>query len=139
MSLSSYLVDKFAKATVNKQKIKKETTVYGTIEIANGRPYAKIDGSDTLTPVMTTADVKTGNRVMIQLKDHSAVVIGNISSPSASSSRVSEIVFDQQKIDRIDIENGQIKIQLQEQYQNIEQILTDIISIKTRLSNLENK
>lgn len=139
MSLSDYLIDKFAKVTVNKQKTKKEITVYGNIEIQDGRPFVKIDGSELLTPVITTADVKTGNRVMVQLKDHSAVVIGNISVPSASSADVSEIVIDQETIDRIDRENQSIKETIATNTEDISTIYGKITAIEKRLTALENQ
>lgn len=136
MNLSNYLIDKFAKATVNKQKVKKETTVYGTVQITDGKPYVKIDGSNILTPVTTTADIQTGNRVIVQLKDHGAVVTGNISVPSASSSTVSEITINQQTVDRVDKENQAIKEALTGHTNAINTITTDIANIKKSLNEL---
>lgn len=138
MELSSYLIDRFAKATVNKQKTKKETTVYGTIQFQNGQPFVKIDGSNILTPVTTTADIETGNRVIVQIKDHSAVVTGNISSPSASSTTVSEIVIDQEKINRIDRENQQIKETLTNQTDQISELTGKVTTLEKKVAALEN-
>lgn len=90
MSLSNDLVSQFVKATKD-AKSKSETTVYGTVVIYDGLTYVKIDGSDLLTPVSTTADVKYGERVTVLIKNHSATITGNVSSPSASSADVKEI------------------------------------------------
>lgn len=91
MELSSDLLSQFVKAAAgdNKQK-KNETTVYGTV-VYNGKPYVKLDGSDLLTPISTTTDVKDGERVTVLIKDHTAVVTGNVSSPAARTDYVKDI------------------------------------------------
>lgn len=92
MALSSDLISQFAKVTKDDTKDKnKESTVYGTIVEYNDTLYAKLDGSDLLTPVSTTAEFKTGERVTVLLKNHSATVTGNASSPSARTGTVKEI------------------------------------------------
>ena len=82
MGLSSDLLSQFAKATKTEKKTNKESTVYGTVKEYDSKLYVQIDGSDLLTPASTTADMKNGERVIIQIKDHSATIIGNMSSPS---------------------------------------------------------
>lgn len=91
MGLSNDLISQFVKATKDEDKTKKETTVYGTIVKYNDSNYVKLDGSEFLTPVYTTTEYKTGERVAVLLKNHSATVTGNISSPSARSGTVKEI------------------------------------------------
>lgn len=93
MSLSSELISQFVKATKDNTKTKTETIVYGTV-VYNGKPYVKIDGSELLTPVTTTASVNDGERVTVMIKDHTATVTGNISSPSASTGDVKEVSAD---------------------------------------------
>ena len=90
-SLSSDIVSLFVKATNDKTETKKETTVYGTTVEYNGSIYVKLDGSDLLTPVSTTANVKADERVTVMIKDHTATVTGNLTSPSASSSDVKDV------------------------------------------------
>ena len=91
MGLSSDLISQFVKATKEEDTSSKETTVYGTTVEYNGYTYVKLDGSDLLTPVSTTADTKPGERVTVMIKDHTATVTGNISSPSARTDDVKEI------------------------------------------------
>ena len=91
MALSSDLISQFVKATKDGTKRKQESTVYGTIVEHEGKKYAKLDGSSLLTPVVTTAAVKVGERVTVLIKNHTATVTGNISSPSASSGDVSDL------------------------------------------------
>lgn len=94
MNLSSDLLSQFAKATKDNKKTQTESTVYGTVKEYNNMLYVQIDGSELLTPASTTSDMKNGERVMIQIKDHSATVIGNISSPSARVEDVKNVTDD---------------------------------------------
>ena len=92
MALSSDLISQFAKVTKDGTKDKNKASIaYGTVVEKNEVLYAKLDGSDLLTPISTTADVKNGERVTILLKNHSATVTGNISSPSARTDDVKEL------------------------------------------------
>lgn len=91
MSLSNDLLYQFAKMTSNKKQTNKDKTVYGTIIRQNGASYVKIDGSDILTPISSTADVIDGDRVTVLIKDHQAIVTGNLSSPSATKDSVDDI------------------------------------------------
>lgn len=88
MGLSNDLLSQFAKVTNDTSKKKKETsTVYGTVVEGGG---VKLDGSDIVTPVSTTVDMKAGDRVIVMIKNHSATVTGNLNDPAASSQGVSE-------------------------------------------------
>ena len=91
MGLSSDLISNFAKVTKKENKKKSEATVSGTVVIYGNITYVKFDGSDLLTPVSLTSEVKDGDRVNVLVKNHTATVTGNISSPSASSATVEEI------------------------------------------------
>ena len=92
MDLSNDLISKFVKITGNQSNNKtKEGTAYGTIVEFENKMYVKLDGSDLLTPINSTSDVKDGERVTIMIKDHNAVVTGNITSPSASSGDVKKV------------------------------------------------
>lgn len=91
MSLSSDLISEFVKVTKDDEKPKSETIVYGTTVIYDGSTYVKLDGSELLTPVSTTSSTKDGERVTVMIKDHTATITGNMSSPSARSGDVEDI------------------------------------------------
>lgn len=91
MALSNDLISQFVKATRDNKKVSNETIVHGTI-VYDGKPYVKIDGSDLLTPVSTTAGVEDGERVTVLIKNHSAIVTGNISSPSVRHDDVKDVI-----------------------------------------------
>lgn len=84
MALSEDIVSQFAKAIVPKEE-PKEATINGTFKTINGKEYVQLDGSDILTPVETSVVAETDDRVKVLIKEHSATVIGNITSPSARS------------------------------------------------------
>lgn len=89
MSISSELISEFVKVTNDKGSEKpSETTVYGTIKEYDNSYWVQLDGSEQLTPIAMTTDVKPGERVMVMIKNHTATVTGNISSPSARSEEV---------------------------------------------------
>ena len=91
MSLSSDLISEFVKVTKDDEKPKSEAIVYGTTVVYEGSTYVKLDGSELLTPVSTTSTTKNGERVTVMIKDHTATITGNMSSPSARSGDVEDI------------------------------------------------
>lgn len=91
MGLSNDLVSQFIKVTNDNTKKKNESTAYGTIKDYNGSKYVKLDGSDLLTPISSTVDAKDGERVTVMIKNHTAVVTGNMSSPAARTDDVKDI------------------------------------------------
>ena len=91
MSLSSDLISEFVKVTKDDEKPKSETVVYGTTVVYEGSTYVKLDGSELLTPVSTTTDTKPGERVTVMIKDHTATITGNMSSPSARLEDVKDL------------------------------------------------
>ena len=94
MNLSNDLVSKFAKMNKENNKKPSETIVYGTAVAYGDKIYVNLDGSDAVTPVTSTAEVKAGERVTVLLKDHSATILGNISNPSASTETTNKILDD---------------------------------------------
>lgn len=82
MGLSNDLVSQFVKAVNPENSKPKETTAYGTIKVSDGKTYVTLDGSTMDTPISSTTDAKHGDRVMVLIKDHSAVVTGNLTKPS---------------------------------------------------------
>ena len=103
MSLSSDLISEFVKVTKDDEKPKSESIVYGTTVVYEGSTYVKLDGSELLTPVSTTSSTENGERVTVMIKDHTATITGNMSSPSARSGDVEDIT------NELNIEKGKIK------------------------------
>lgn len=83
MGVSTDIISEFVKITNDKQKNVEETTVYGTAVEYEGSIYVRLDGSELLTPISTSANVVPGERVTVMIKNHTATVTGNLSSPSA--------------------------------------------------------
>lgn len=93
MALSNDLISKFVKVAKNDSNKKKtETTVFGTTVERDGRMWVKLDGSDgLLTPISSTAEVNAGERVTVMVKNHTATITGNMSSPAARTGTVNEV------------------------------------------------
>lgn len=91
MILTNELLSQFAKVTKSDTVTSNEKTVYGTIVMYNGAKYVKLDGSDMLTPAESTANTKENDRVTVMIKNHSAVVTGNASSPAIGTTEQTEI------------------------------------------------
>lgn len=91
MALPSNLISEFVKITKDNTPKKTETIVYGTIVKSDESTFMKIDGSELLTPVILTTNVVDGERVTAMIKNHSLVVTGNITSPSARTAEVEDV------------------------------------------------
>ncbi|WP_407450079.1 hypothetical protein [Fibrobacter sp.] len=164
MGLSVDLLSQFAKITKQEKPKNKETTVYGTIVEYNGGKYVKLDGSDLLTPISSTTNVKGDERVTVTIKNHSAIVTGNLSSPSARTEEVEKVGKDVAdvgaKIDEFDViiadkvntselnaeiaridtlvsENVKIRGDLEAQSADIKELEADNVTIKDALSAAE--
>ena len=131
MALSSDLISQFVQVTKD-DKTKKETTVYGTIVEYEGNKYVKLDGSELLTPISLTADAIDGERVTVMIKNHNAIVTGNMSSPAARTedvkdldNKISEfeiVIADKVSTDRLEAEIARI-----------DTLVSENITIKGRL------
>lgn len=91
MGLSSDLISQFVKITNDTKTVQKDTVVYGYIKEYNGGKYVQLDGSDMMTPYESTTEVNVGDRVAITIKNHTATVTGNHSSPSVGTGTATEI------------------------------------------------
>ena len=91
MALSPDLISQFAKLTNNETKKNNETVVRGTFKTIDGEDYVQIDGSEIWTPVTSTVEAETGERVTVLIKDHTATVTGNITSPTARTKTVDNL------------------------------------------------
>lgn len=80
MDLSKQLIKDFVEVTGETKRT--DTTVYGTAVENNGVMCVRIDGSDEITPIISTTTVKENERVTVQIKNHQAVVTGNTTNPS---------------------------------------------------------
>lgn len=92
MILSSGLISDFVKTTSDVKNEPKEATLYGKIVKNDSDTYVKLDGSDLLTPALATTTVEDGERVTVLIKNHRAIVTGNLSSPSARLADVNLVV-----------------------------------------------
>lgn len=93
MSLSAELAAQLVK-TLNKNKSTPANNLYnGTVVIHNGKEYVHIDGNpkELLTPIEKTVSIKHDDRVTVNFKDHTAIVTGNITDNSASTSTVNKV------------------------------------------------
>lgn len=141
MALPDKLISDFAKLNKQVEDRNGETTVTGTAKVYDGKVYIQIDGSDQLTPVLsTTAGVKDGDRITALIKNHSVTVTGNTSDPSASSgdledtkeeigSKITE--FEIAIGDKVDV------IELDAVKGRIDSLETDNINVKDRLTATE--
>lgn len=63
----------------------------GTARIVNGETMVQIDGASIATPCATTVTVNDGDRVIVKIKGHRAVITGNEGSPAVDSRRAEAI------------------------------------------------
>lgn len=136
MALSADLLSQFARVTNDKPEPKKETTAYGTAVIRDGKTYVKFDGSDLLTPVSTTTAVEENERVAVQIKNHTATITGNLSSPAARNSSVEDL-SDQISEFEIVIADKISTDELDVQIARIDQLTTDNVTVKEKLTAAE--
>lgn len=153
MGVSTELINQFVRVTSDKKTRVSESIVLGTVVIDNGKTFAKIDGSSTLTPIKTTTSVNDGDRVTVLIKDHTATITGNITSPSLDKGGVSDEVSDQisefeiiitdeivaqnGKIDNLISENIIIKDTLYAANAEIENLVAENVDIKGKLTATE--
>ena len=136
MGLSHDLISQFVKVTNDRQTEKKETIAYGTAVELDGKKYVRLDGSDMLTPVSSTADAEVNERVTVLIKDHTATITGNASSPAARKQSVDDVadqiteveilVADKVSTGDLDAERGRI-----------DTLVSENVTIKERLTASE--
>lgn len=139
MNLSSDLVAKFV--DVMQQDSKRNTTtgpIYGTIVEYGGSRYVKLDGSDSLTPIVSAVDSEPGERVLVNILKHSATVIGNVSSPAARTDTVKEVTNKVTEFEIIVADKADIK-DLQAQTGRIDTLVSENITIRDKLTASEGE
>lgn len=150
MGVSLDLINQFVRVTSDKKPKINETTVLATTVIDGNKTYAKIDGSSLLTPIKTTTRVNHGDRVTVLIKDHTATITGNITSPSLDKGGVAgevsdqitefeivitdEIVAQNGKIDNLISENIIIKDTLYAANAEIENLIAQNVTINGKLT-----
>ena len=131
MNLSNELLTQFAKITNDNKKDKKESTIYGTTVDHNGSIYVRLDGSDLLTPILSTADAKPNERVTVMIKNHTATITGNMTSPAARSGDVVDVT---DKVKKLQEDNVVIKDTLAANKADISDLKADNATIKNKLT-----
>lgn len=149
MGLSSDLISQFVKITKDEDKTKKETTVYGTARIRNGVTYVQIDGSELLTPVAESAGANDGERVTVLIKNHKAILNGNLDSPAARTGDVSYLGDSKLDVSTADNTYATIKqfeaaeadiFDLSAEYAEFANVTADTFeAVNTKIQNLEAK
>lgn len=152
MALSHELISQFAKIVKDDKKQSSESTVYGTvITDGNGNKYVKLDGSDQLTPLTdserpsadsTTASANDGERVSVLIKNHTATVTGNISSPSVRSEdfkNLDDQVTDIKKFDIVIAERVQANEGYIKKLQTDKADVGDLTAANAKITELETK
>ena len=92
MELSVQLLKSFAKIVNQPSKeISKTSTVYGDLKNDKNDFYVKIDGAEEYIPTYTVVNGQTGDRVVCEIRNHSVLVTGNLSSPSATGDDVKQV------------------------------------------------
>lgn len=135
MGLSNDLISQFVEITKQDKDNQNGTTVYGTIKKLNGQDYVQIDGSELMTPIKSTTYVSDGERVTVMIKNHQAIVTGNITSPATRQNDVENTV--DQKIAEFDII---VTDQIEAQYGRFEQLVTDnITAVNGEIENLKTE
>lgn len=136
MALSNDLISQFVRITNDKPTAKRETIVYGTIVEKDNTKYVKIDGSDLLTPISTTTVAEDGERVTVMIKGHTAIVNGNLSSPSARNGSVEEIGNKITEVEILIADKVSTKV-FDAQVGRIDTLVSDNVRIKERLTATE--
>lgn len=93
MALNTELISQLAKVITPKETRPEFTTVTGRAKLYDGKMYVQIDGSNgQLTPIaVSTVGLKDNDWVTVQIKNHSAIVTGNATDPSAGKSYADDI------------------------------------------------
>ena len=108
MALSSNMISQLAKVTRFTEKPKGESIVYGTIVDLFGELCVKIDGAEdgVLTPVdgiesVSSTIYKSGDRVLVTIKNHAAIVTGNVTDKAVTSTEFTGLVQTMTRFDGI--------------------------------------
>ena len=101
MDLSRNIIKRYVQVASPEKITSNSETVYGTVVNEGETLYVKIDGSDILTPVSSTIDIKANDRVLVLVKNHEATVIGSPSSPTARLEELNKLGGKVTKLDTV--------------------------------------
>ena len=101
MDLSRNIIKRYVQVASPEKITSNSETVYGTVVNEGEKLYVKIDGSDILTPVSSTIDIKANDRVLVLVKNHEATVIGSPSSPTARLEELTKLGGKVTKLDTV--------------------------------------
>lgn len=149
MEFSHELIKDFISLSKTDDETTKNERAYGTIaQMAdNSGTGVQLDGSQYVTPAARTTSFKIGDRVEVCITDHTAMVLGNYTDPSASSNKV-DALNDAVNLQgstisainsNIDIMNSTIKANssnIQILNTNINQVNTNIDQINTSIEQV---
>lgn len=146
MALSKDLIYQLVKASSGTSKpTKSESIVYGQIVESDGVKKVRLDGSNIETPISATADTIVGERVTVMIKNHTAIVTGNITSPAARTADVQELSEGVSEIDGktteavTGLENKVDKTAFDEQVLRIDELVTYDTELKEKLPQYEEE
>lgn len=85
MAISNELVRRVVN-TMNDSKVSYTTTFgYGTVHSGfNNSKQVMMDGSNYSVPISLSTDAQIGDRVLVRIDNHEAVVIGNLTTPASA-------------------------------------------------------
>lgn len=83
-TLSSDVVQEFAKTIIGEEYTEKTKNIYGKIVKKEGKYYVRLDGTDTLSPLSTSVELEDGDRVLLQFHNRELTAIGNITAPGSA-------------------------------------------------------
>lgn len=91
MVLPNELIQEFAKLTNDTDRKTPNNVMYGTVVDYNDSKWVRIDGSDLLTPISSITNVSDGDRVIVGIHNHKAIINGNLTYPSTTGPVVEQI------------------------------------------------
>ena len=111
----------FAEVVEIPETKKDEKYIFGTIKNNGDSSYVTFDGSDFLTPITSAMGYEDGDRVMVMVKSHRAIVVNNMTSPAVTGKYVKE---NYASFENLSATNAQIG------YLRANMITTDVLEAK---------
>ena len=128
VELSRHLMKEFATLTAGDKKPEVSNTVRGTVVVDGENKYVAIDGSSVNTPISEIIDARQGDRVLVNIENHVATIVGNISKPPSAYK-------EQEAISRITDTSRELSSQITEVRTNTE---TKVEELKTKVDSIGN-
>ena len=128
VELSRHLMKEFATLTAGDKKSEVSNTVRGTVVVDGENKYVAIDGSSVNTPISEIIDARQGDRVLVNIENHVATIVGNISKPPSAYK-------EQEAISRITDTSRELSSQITEVRTNTE---TKVEELKTKVDSIGN-